>query len=113
MNPKCRQQVGKMCGPEPHQCECVEPKYKFRGIFKLTEECGELLTDIGKLAVFPDVPHPDGKGLMKPRIQDELADVLAAVQYFIENNNFDKYYINDRKEEKLKKFRQWGLDGIL
>jgi hypothetical protein len=22
MNPKCKQQVGKMCGPEPHQCEC-------------------------------------------------------------------------------------------
>jgi NTP pyrophosphatase (non-canonical NTP hydrolase) len=86
---------------------------KFRGIFKLTEECGELLTDIGKLAVFPDVPHPDGKGLMKPRIQDELADVLAAVQYFIETNDFDKKYINDREQEKLKKFRQWELDGIL
>jgi len=86
---------------------------RYRGIFKLTEECGELLTDIGKLAVFPDVPHPDGKGLMNPRIQDELADVLAAVQYFIENNDFDKNYINNRKEEKLKKFKQWELDGIL
>lgn len=86
---------------------------KYRGIFKLTEECGELLTDIGKLAVFQDVPHPDGKGLMKPRIQDELADVLAAVQYFIETNNFDYKYILERKEEKIKKFNQWELDGIL
>ena len=86
---------------------------KLKGIFKLTEECGELLTDIGKLAVFPDTPHPDGKGLMKPRIQDELADVLAAVAYFVEANNFDIGYIAKRRDHKLKKFREWELDGIL
>lgn len=82
------------------------------GIYKLTEECGEVLQLLGKAGPFPEAPHPDGKGYIKDRIPDELADVLAAVNYFVIANKLDQEYILKRSNEKLHKFIHWGLDGI-
>lgn len=84
---------------------------KWQGIHKLTEECGELTQLLGKLAAFPSAPHPDGKGDLRSRVSDEVADVAAALDYFVETNNLNTYYIRERHDKKLSQFRKWGLEG--
>ena len=80
---------------------------RFYGIHKLTEECGELLTALGKLQVYPEGQHPDGKGEMLPRVTDELADVLASITYFVERNNLPHHLIYARQTQKLQLYRDW------
>ena len=85
---------------------------QWRGIFKLTEECGEVLQLLGKIGPFPDGAHPDGKGDLAPRISDEVADLYAALDYFVEKNSLDTNAIQDRRAAKKSKFDEWGLTGI-
>lgn len=86
---------------------------QWRGIFKLLEEMGELQQVLGKLGPFPDGEHPDGEKHLSLRLCDELADVLAAIRYFIEINNLDLDKIMMRTDIKLDKFVHWGLTGLL
>lgn len=83
------------------------------GIHKLTEECGELLQLLGKLGAYPNGLHPDGKGSVKDRLPEELADVLAAVNYFIVVNHLDQKAIGARSTNKLATFLHWGLTGVV
>lgn len=85
----------------------------WQGIFKIQEETGELNQELGKLAVFPHGNHPDGNGDLVRRVTDEIADTLAAIEYFIEQNGLDNARISKRKMEKLDKFNKWGLNGII
>ena len=55
---------------------------QWRGIHKLTEEIGELGQVIGKLGEFPSGNHPDGGPQLRQRLEEELADVEAAILYF-------------------------------
>lgn len=82
----------------------------FYGIHKLTEEAGELIQVLGKLGEFPDGSHPDGNGSLIVRLNEELTDLEAAIQYFRETN--DLALDRNRFLTKMKKFRQWGLKGI-
>ena len=82
------------------------------GIHKLTEEAGELLQVLGKLNVFPNGDHPDDKGDLIFRLENEIADVQAAIQYLIDTNGLNKHKIGMRRHLKLKKFNQWGLTGV-
>jgi len=76
----------------------------WKGIFKVQEETGELNQELGKLAVFPHGRHPDGKGDLIHRVTDEIADVLAAIEYFVEQGGLDRDRIKLRKKDKLCKF---------
>ncbi len=85
---------------------------------KLVEELGELLQLLGKLSAFPDGIHPDGKGELKYRLLDEIADVYAALRYFREQHlmtDLKEYQhptnLWDRIQRKLTKFRVWGELG--
>lgn len=86
----------------------------WNGIYKVIEEAGELLCDLGKLQAFPTEPHPDGKGRMRARVLAEAADVLASVTYLLDVNcdMDEKARVQRRMEEKLAKYRQWGLSGM-
>lgn len=84
----------------------------WRGIHKLNEELGEVLQICGKLGAYPDSAHPDNAGPLAERLEDELADLSAAIQYIIENNNLNAEKIENRKELKLRRFNIWGLSGI-
>ncbi len=86
-------------------------QHRWKGIHKLTEECGEVLQLIGKINVFPDGDHPDGAGPLKRRIGDELDDLEAAITYFREQIGVDRNI--ERMNAKLTKFRDWGLSGVL
>lgn len=85
---------------------------KWRGIAKIIEESGELNQVLGKLMPFPSGKHPDGKKNLKLRITDEVADLYAALEYFVVDNKLDQDYISKRKSKKLRKFQKWGLPGI-
>ncbi len=82
----------------------------YHGYYKLVEEMGEALTDLGKLGPFPTGDHPDGKGPALERVSNELVDVEAAIQYFREVNGLSGNGL--KFAEKLTKFRKWGLTGI-
>jgi len=44
------------------------------------------------------------------RLEEELADVEAAIKYFREVNGLQRR--KRRVEDKLRKFRRWGLTGL-
>lgn len=87
-------------------------KELWRGIHKLQEEMGELAQVLGKLGPFPEGEHPDGERPLKERCEDEIADVFAALGYFIVTNGLDYEKITERRDEKTAKFIEWGLTGI-
>lgn len=95
------------------------------GLAKMIEEGGELidvlpelvvmkslgkLTQVGNKIIGADgaVYHWDGSNLNR-RLMEEMADTLAAIEYFIESNphHVDLKFIERRKKNKLKKFRNW------
>jgi hypothetical protein len=85
----------------------------WKGIFKVQEECGELIQVAAKACVFPTEPHPDGKGPMEARFHEEIADVYAALDYFLETNaQLNATVISIRRQNKLDQFREWGLTGV-
>lgn len=80
---------------------------RWAGTSKVIEECGELQQVLGKLiALGGETDHWDGTNL-RDRIGDEMADVLAAIEFFIEENLTDEAYIRARVTRKLDLFRQW------
>ncbi len=94
-----------------------EPKVELHlGIFKLIEECGELLTILGKLGAYPTGPHPDER-YSKPireRLVDELADVLSSVTYYVQKNLSDdeRATVQSRIAYKLGRYEGWQLSGV-
>jgi NTP pyrophosphatase (non-canonical NTP hydrolase) len=86
---------------------------RWKGIFKLTEECGELGQVLGKLGPFPGGEHPSGEDLRRKLIE-EIGDVKAALQYFIVLNlqQSEMEEINDRATAKFRQFIEWGLTGV-
>lgn len=79
------------------------------GVSKLIEENGELGQVLGKLiGTGGQVNHWDGSNLAH-RMEEEVADTLAAIDFVIENNpeHLKAYRIANRRNEKLKLFREW------
>ena len=58
---------------------------KWPGISKLTEEAGEV----------------------KDRLEDEMGDALAAIEFVVQANKLDGARIEERRQAKLLLFRQW------
>jgi len=82
------------------------------GIAKLIEECGELQQVLGKFLTYGMGEHPDGKGPLDKRIEDEMADVLAAMRLVgVKHQTIDLARINFRAEQKLKLFLDWDKRG--
>lgn len=82
------------------------------GLVKLIEECGELSQVAAKKLAYFDVDeHPDGAGSMKCRLEEEIADVLAACAFVIEKFYLDQDGIQARSELKLDRYKRWDLDS--
>lgn len=77
------------------------------GISKLIEECGELQQELGKFLTYGMGEHPDGKGPLDKRIEDEMADVLAAAELVKIKHKLDGGRINARAQQKLELFLKW------
>lgn len=85
---------------------------RWRGIFKLGEEMGELHQVLGKLSAYPTGEHPGDGTDLRARAVEEIADVRAALAYFVDNSALDRAAIEERYREKLLKFRAWSLPGV-
>ena len=77
---------------------------KWIGLFKVAEECGELIQELMKLSNYPNGKHPRRKRTLMVSTQEEAADVLAAIDYFIEKNKLDRAIVEKRR---LSKFKKW------
>jgi hypothetical protein len=86
---------------------------KWKGIFKVLEEMGELQQVLGKLCVFPDGKHPDGTDLIR-RLEEEVVDVTAALAYFVENTPvpLNGEHMDKRMIDKYEKFNAYSLSGV-
>jgi NTP pyrophosphatase (non-canonical NTP hydrolase) len=83
-----------------------------KGLAKLIEELGELSQVAGKKLACPNTDeHWDGKGSLKIRMQDEVADVIAALCFVIKTNDLSESHITLRAEEKLRIFEQWNSES--
>lgn len=103
-----------------YDCDCVPheaPVVRWRGIAKVVEECGELTVELGKLMAYPNGEHPDAadRGPLLRRVENELADVLAAVEFFASENSagLDLERIHSRRAMKLVRFRGWLMAGVV
>lgn len=89
------------------------------GLVKLIEECNEL-GQIGakKLAYYHTDVHPDGMGSMKKRLENEIADVMAACEFVMTYHALSAERIGARRIEKMALFEEWhaqtdnNQDGI-
>lgn len=91
------------------------------GVAKLIEECGELQQVCGKrLAYWTTDAHPDGSNL-RERMESEMGDVLAAIEFVSSQLGLDFAEIAERKRQKLALFCDWhgqidnnddAIDGV-
>jgi hypothetical protein len=69
---------------------------------------GETQTEVGKILGLGHMgDHWDGKGPLKDRLEDEIADTIAAQQFVIEKNGLDFRRIKRRAKQKCQKFNRW------
>lgn len=80
---------------------------KWKALTKVQEEMCELGVELAKLAAFPSGTHPGRKKSLIPSVEDECADVLNAVEFFIERNGLNRKRIDARKAQKRRKFVTW------
>lgn len=79
-----------------------------KGLGKLVEECGELSQIAAKKMQYMDTDeHPDGKGSMKNRMEEEIADVLAACAFAIQKFDLEEEKIEERAMNKFFLFSSW------
>lgn len=84
-----------------------------RGLVKLVEECGELIQVAAKKMTRMDSDeHWDGAGLLSTRLEDEMGDVMAAIQVVAESFGLDKERMMKRWEAKEKLFREWMAEPV-
>jgi len=82
-----------------------------KGLAKLAEEMGELQQVVGKkLAYFTTDEHPDGGPPLSARLQDEIADVIAACAFVVQTLGLDADSIAERSKMKLKLYEKWHAD---
>lgn len=78
------------------------------GTSRVIEECGELMQVLGKLiGASGATSHWDGTDL-RERLTDELADVRAALDFFISVNDVPESLINERSAQKRAQYEQWN-----
>jgi len=79
------------------------------GLAKMAEECGELVQVIGKimgLGGAENYTHWDGNDV-RERLEEEVADVWAAMSFLIKHNPIRPDVIGPRMRKKLETFEGW------
>lgn len=80
----------------------------FDGLVKLLEETSELQQVAAKkIAYFNTDEHPDSRGSLKERMEDEMGDVLAIAIFVRSAFNLNASRIEQRITEKLNLYHQW------
>ncbi len=77
------------------------------GLSKLIEEAGEVMQVAGKLiGSRGQIAHFDGTDL-KIRLEDELADLQAAIEFVSRFGNLNFKRMDERRNEKIDRFENW------
>jgi len=77
------------------------------GLAKVAEECAEVIQVVGKIIAANGEPaHWDGSDL-RARLEDEIADARAAMQFVVTENGLDANRMADRTAAKIGLFRGW------
>lgn len=78
------------------------------GLSKMIEEAGEVIQVGAKIITAGGGVDWDGSDLTN-RLQDELGDLMATIDFFLDTNpQVDYADIMDRRAKKLDKFRRHG-----
>ena len=86
---------------------------RWPGISKLIEEAGEVAQVCGKLIGTGGEPaHWDGTNL-RVRLQEEIADLMAACEFVVERCGLDREIVERRRLEKLALFQRWHEEQSL
>lgn len=84
---------------------------KDKGLVKLVEELNELGTVAAKKIAYMDMDeHPDGKGSLQQRIQEEMGDVLAAMRFVAVKLSINWARVEGRAREKQARFEKWDVE---
>lgn len=79
-----------------------------KGLAKLAEELGELQQVVGKkLAYYHTDVHPDGGPPLSERMQDEMGDVMAAIDFVVTEWGLDDAAVEVRRNAKFALFEAW------
>jgi NTP pyrophosphatase (non-canonical NTP hydrolase) len=82
----------------------------YYGLTKLIQKCGELIqVSAIKQAYFDVDTHPDGSSI-KNRLQEQIGDVLAAIDFVVFMLNLDLRTISERHISKLETFHRWNSE---
>ena len=87
-----------------------------KGLVKLSEEAAEVTQVAQKLVAYPELEfddidkHPDGSNL-RQRLEEEMGDVLAAIDFVTTKLNLASESIQDRRALKLVTFRRWDRES--
>lgn len=77
------------------------------GLSKLIEEAGEVMQVAGKIiGTGGDTDHWDGTDLLS-RLEDEVADLLAAIKFVMDKNALNQRAMRKRSEAKQALFNEW------
>lgn len=77
------------------------------GLAKFIEEAGEALQIAGKILAFGGaIDHPSGYNTAD-KLEEELADTLAAVKFLMDHNDVDVPKIRRRAKKKYAIFCKW------
>lgn len=81
---------------------------RWPGLSKLTEECGETLQVVGKLmGTQGKVEHWDGEGQLDRRLEAEMSDLLAAIEFVCMHCPVNRDTVLARAQQKLALFNEW------
>jgi NTP pyrophosphatase (non-canonical NTP hydrolase) len=82
------------------------------GLSKLIEEAGEVQQVCGKLlGTGGEHAHWDGSNL-RERLEDEIADLIAACRFVQDANQLDSVRIFERIGTKLATFHMWHQNQV-
>lgn len=81
------------------------------GLNKIVEEGSELMVVIAKQVAFPHQDnHPDGTPSLIVRMEEEIADLLAALAFVQEKWDMNGRFIASRMAKKLALYREWDKE---
>lgn len=80
------------------------------GLAKLIEEAGETLQVAGKIVAFGGtLDHPSGYNTLD-KFHEELADLIAAIEFVINHNPLLRPKIKRRAKKKYETFCRWHIE---
>lgn len=83
-----------------------------KGLVKLVEELSELIQVAAKKIHYPHTDdHPDGLGSLTTRLEDEIGDAIAAINFVVSKFSLSKERIQERAAKKLNQYYEWDREG--